>query len=246
MKQTLRPTGIDVIGNIPWGTHFCHFYQNKADLLSMQVPFFKTGLENNEYCIWITSQQTSIEDARSALKDKVPGIDKYLERGSLEILSNSDWFLSNGQFAMDQAIQFIYDRLQTAEQRGYAGLRVNGDDSWRDRKKWKDFIEFEHALTPAIADKRLIVSCSWQLTQCTATDVLDIGLLHESVISKRKDKWEILETPQLIETKAQLNLEKELLEKQVAKNIRELHRITEQVKKESSERKKALASLRKS
>jgi len=212
----------------------------------MQVPFFKTGLENNEYCIWITSAQTTPEDAMVALKDKAPGIDKYLERGSLEILSNPDWFLLNGQFALDQAIQFIYDRLQTAEEHGYAGLRINGDDSWRDRKLWPDFIDFERALTPAIAGKKLIVSCSWQLIKCTATDVLDVGLLHESVISKRKDKWEILETPQLIETKAQLNLEKELLEKQVAKSTRELNRISEEVKKERSERKKAVLSLRKS
>jgi PAS domain S-box-containing protein len=246
MKQTLRPTGIDVIGNIPWGTHFCHFYQTKEDLLSMQVPFFKTGLENNEYCIWITSVQTTVEDAILALKDKMPGVDKYFERGSIEILNRPDWFMLNDQFALDDALQFIYGRLGMAVEHGYAGLRINGDDTWRDRQLWQDFMEFERALTPAIAGKKLIVACSWQLTKCTATDVLDVGLLHESVVSKRKDKWEILETPQLIETKAQLNLEKELLEKQVAKGTRELNRITEQVKKERSERKKAVRSLHKS
>jgi len=246
MKPTLRPTGIDVIGSIPWGTHFCHFYQSKEDLLSMQVPFFKTGLENNEYCVWITSRHTTIEDAIIALKDEMPGIDQYFERGSIEILTSPDWFMLNGQFALDNAIQFIYNRLDMAIEHGFVGLRINGDDTWRDHKLWQDFMEFERALTPAIADKRLIVSCSWQLTKCSATDVLDVGLLHESVVSKRKDKWEILETPQLIETKAQLNLEKVLLEKQVAKGTRELNRITEQVKKERSERKKALLSLHKS
>jgi len=246
MKKALRPTGIDAIGKIPWGTHFCHFYQTNQDLLSLQVPFFKAGLENNEYCIWITSEQTTTEDAVTALRDKVPGIDKYFERGSLEILSHPEWFLVIGQFELDRAIQFIYDRLGMAVGQGYAGLRINGDDLWRDRKLWKDFVEFEHALTPAIAGKRIIVACSWQLPKCTATDVLDIGLLHEAVVSKRKDKWEILETPQLIETKAQLNLEKELLEKRIAKGTRELNRITEQVKTERSERKKALRSFHKS
>ena len=246
MKRTLRPTGIDAIGNIPWGTHFCHFYQNNADLLAMQVPFFKAGLENNEYCIWITSEQTSIENATIALKDKLPGIDKYFERGSLEILSHPDWFLVNGQFALDQAIKFIHDRSDMVVERGYAGLRINGDDTWRDHRRWRDFMEFERALTPGIAGKKIIVLCSWQLGRCSASDVLDVGVLHESVVSKRKGRWEILETPQLIETKAQLNLEKELLEKQVAKSTRELNRITEQVKKERSERNKTQVSLRKS
>ncbi len=212
----------------------------------MQVPFFKTGLENNEYCVWITSQQTTVAEAIIALRNEMPGIDKYFERGSIEILTSPGWFMVNGQFALDHAVQFIYDRLHVAIEHGYAGLRINGDDTWRDHKLWHDFMEFERALTPAIAGKRLIISCSWQLTKCTATDVLDVGLLHESVVSKRKDKWEILETPRLIETKAQLNLEKELLEKQVAKSTAELHRITQEVKKERSERKKAVLSLRKS
>ena len=246
MKQTLIPTGIEVIGNIPWGTHFCHFYQTKEDLLSMQVPFFKAGLENNEYCIWITSEQTAIEDAINALKKQVPDLDKYNERESIEILSHHDWYLVNGRFELDNVIQSILDRLRIALERGFEGLRLNGDEAWMDHKTSHDFIEYERMLNPAIAGKRVIISCSYQLGKCTATDVLDVALLHESAVAKRRGRWEILETPQLIETKAQLNQEKELLEKRVAKSTRELHRITEQVKKERSERKKAALSLRKS
>jgi signal transduction histidine kinase len=246
MKQTLRPTGIEVIGNIPWGTHFCHFYQTKEDLLSVQVPFFKTGLENNEYCIWITSERTSIEDAINALKEEIPDLDMYFERESIEILSHRDWYLINGRFELDNVIQSILDRLRIALERGFEGLRLNGDEAWMDRRTSHDFIEYERMLNPAIAGKRLIISCSYQLGKCTATDVLDVALLHESAVSKRKGRWQILETPQIIESKAQLNLERELLEKQFAKSTRDLHRITEQVKKERSERKKTMISLRKS
>jgi PAS domain S-box-containing protein len=246
MKQTLRPTGIEVIGNIPWGTHFCHFYQTKEDLLSVQVPFFKTGLENNEYCIWITSERTSIEDAINALREEVPDLDTYYERESIEILSHHDWYLINGRFELDNVLQSMLDRLRIALERGFDGLRVNGDEAWLDHKTSHDFIEYERLLNPAIAGKRLIISCSYQLGKCTATDVLDVALLHESTVSKRKGRWEILETPQLIETKAQLNQERELLEKRLAKSTRELHRITGQVKEERSERKKAVLSLRKS
>src|SRR5579863_447328 len=246
MKQILRPTGIDVIGNIPWGTHFCHFYQTKEDLLSVQVPFFKTGLENNEYCIWITSERTSIADVISALKEEVPDLDTYYQRESIEILSHRDWYLTNGRFEINTVIQSILDRLRIALERGFEGLRLNGDEAWMNHSTSHDFFEYERLLNPAIAGKRLIISCSYQLAKCTATDVLDVALLHESVISKRKDKWEILETPQLIETKAQLNLERELLEKRLAKSTRELQRMTEEVKEERSERKQAVLSLHKS
>jgi len=246
MKQIPRPTATDVIANIPWGTHFCHFYQTKEDLLSVQVPFFKTGLENNEYCIWITSERTSIADVISALKEEVPDLDTYYQRESIEILSHRDWYLTNGRFEINTVIQSILDRLRIALERGFEGLRLNGDEAWMNHSTSHDFFEYERLLNPAIAGKRLIISCSYQLAKCTATDVLDVALLHESVISKRKDKWEILETPQLIETKAQLNLERELLEKRLAKSTRELQRMTEEVKEERSERKQAVLSLHKS
>jgi light-regulated signal transduction histidine kinase (bacteriophytochrome) len=48
MNQNLRNSGIDFIGDVPWRTHFCQFYQTKEDLMDILVPYFKAGLENNE------------------------------------------------------------------------------------------------------------------------------------------------------------------------------------------------------
>lgn len=33
MQERIRPTGIDIVGNVPWGTHFCQFYQSQQDRL---------------------------------------------------------------------------------------------------------------------------------------------------------------------------------------------------------------------
>jgi hypothetical protein len=52
ISTALRPTGIDVVGDKPWGTHFCHFYEAGRDLLDTLVPYFKAGLENKEFCLW--------------------------------------------------------------------------------------------------------------------------------------------------------------------------------------------------
>jgi len=35
----LRRTGISAIGDVPWGTHFCQFYQHKQDLIDILVPY---------------------------------------------------------------------------------------------------------------------------------------------------------------------------------------------------------------
>lgn len=41
----MRVTGVEAIGEVPRGTHFCQFYASKQDLLDILVPYFKAGLE---------------------------------------------------------------------------------------------------------------------------------------------------------------------------------------------------------
>jgi len=45
-----RRTGLAVLGDMPWGSHCCHFFQTRKDLVETLVPFFKTGLESKEFC----------------------------------------------------------------------------------------------------------------------------------------------------------------------------------------------------
>ena len=78
MASELRDTGISVVGNVPWGTHLCHFYEAKEDLLDTLIPYFQKGLENNEFCVWVVSDPLGVEEARSALRQAVPEADRYL------------------------------------------------------------------------------------------------------------------------------------------------------------------------
>ena len=64
MRKDLRESGINIIGDVPWGTHFCQFYQTKEDLSDILVPYFKIGLEDNEFCLWVTSQPLEVEAAK--------------------------------------------------------------------------------------------------------------------------------------------------------------------------------------
>ena len=61
----LRKTGISVIGDVRWGTHFCYFYETKEDLLETLVLYFKAGLESKEFCLWVISQSLTVEDAKA-------------------------------------------------------------------------------------------------------------------------------------------------------------------------------------
>ncbi len=47
-SSEMRKSGIELVDDLPWGTHFCQFYETKEDLLTTLIPYFRAGLENNE------------------------------------------------------------------------------------------------------------------------------------------------------------------------------------------------------
>ena len=95
---TLRNLGIDIISKVPWGTHLCQFYKTKEDLVDILVPYFKTGLKNNEFCMWVTAEPLEAGDAKKALNKVVKDLDSYIKKGQLEILDASQWYTRSGRF----------------------------------------------------------------------------------------------------------------------------------------------------
>jgi len=79
------PDVIDVIGNAPWGTHLCQFYRTKENLFDILVPYFKAGLEKNEFCMWVTSEPVDEKEAREVMRGAVPGFDQYLKTGQINL-----------------------------------------------------------------------------------------------------------------------------------------------------------------
>src|SRR5450759_177865 len=127
MKGQLRKSSIDIVGDIPWGTHFCQFYQTKEDLIDILVSYFKAGLENNELCIWVTSQALEVEEAKEALGMVVPDIDVYLERGQIEIIPDTQSYLKDNVFDSDKILDGWIEKLNPALTAGYDDMRSSGD-----------------------------------------------------------------------------------------------------------------------
>src|SRR5512144_3262526 len=98
MQRSSRPSGIPAVGELPWGSHLCQFYRTQRDLLDILVPWFQAGLENNEFCIWITSEPLSCADAEAALRAAVRDFDARLGSGQILILPHDRWYLTDGLF----------------------------------------------------------------------------------------------------------------------------------------------------
>ena len=99
--KPLRKTGLDVLGDRPWGSHFCLFFDTKADLLEILVPYFKTGLAQNEFCFWVLADPLTEEDARHALNQALPASDRHLIDQQMAFISCAECYLSDGVFDLD-------------------------------------------------------------------------------------------------------------------------------------------------
>jgi hypothetical protein len=61
----LRKTGIRVMGEMPWGTNICVFYDSKEDLLDTCASYFEAGLLSDEFCIWAVSHPATEQSAKA-------------------------------------------------------------------------------------------------------------------------------------------------------------------------------------
>ena len=163
MSAEIRNTGIEIVGSVPWGTHFCQFYQTPQDLLDTLVPFLKAGLESNEACVWVTSDPLTPDDARRALNQSVPDLDRYAANGQIEIFPHTAWYLKDGYFDMDRVLKGWVEKYEQGLARGCTGLRVTGNTAWLDKKDWKSFADYEAAINGIIGKYRMLaVHYFWQ------------------------------------------------------------------------------------
>jgi signal transduction histidine kinase len=244
MPTGLRKTGISVMGDMPWGTHFCHFHEAKQDLLDTLIPYFKAGLEDNEFCLWVISKLLTEEGAWSALRQAVPDLDRYLAERSIEILPHDEWYLKGGAFDFHRVINGWHEKLDQALARGYAGMRAIGCTAWLQKKDWRDFREYETELNESIANHRMILLCAYPLAASGAAEVLDVARVHQLAVARRKGNWEVVGTPELKQAKAEIKRLNEELEQRVIERTRELAAINEELRREISERQRLEEALR--
>ena len=227
-KRETRKTGIDVVGDmVAWGAHFCLFYETKEDLLDTLISYCKSGLESEEYCLWIVAEPLTIEEARDALKGEVPDLDQHLADSRLELASARDWFLQGGTFDGKRLTDAWYEKLARVSARGYPGMRVTGDTTWLTNKDWSHFCDYEDGLNEVIGNQRLAVLCTYPLAGCGAPQILDVVRTHQFVLARRYGSWDVVETAALKRAKAEIQGLNQELEHRVIDRTTQLMQASE-------------------
>jgi PAS domain S-box-containing protein len=214
MEDELRNSGIDVIGGVPWGTHFCQFYQTKQDLIDILVPYFKAGLESNEFCLWVTSEPFMVAEAKEAMRKAVSGFDEYLRKGQMEIIPYNEWYLLGGTFDDDRVLKGWVSKLEQALARGYSGLRLTGNTFWLEKNHWQAFTEYEAKVNDVIRKYRMLAICTYCLDKCDGTAVIDVIKNHQFALIKQEGKWDVIESAIYKQAKDALLQSRETITKQ--------------------------------
>ena len=193
-----RSSGITLVGELPWGSHFCQFYTTQQDMTDIVMPYFRAGLESNELCIWVTSDFLTTEDALKALKRGVPGFSDYLGSKQIEVFPHTDWYLKGGSFDLKRTLAMWMEKHDEALARGFSGLRVSGTPYWIDNKKdWDSFTAYEAEINKVIGGTKLLVLCTYSLQRCGVVEILDVVKNHEFALAMNQGKWQVVNMPSL-------------------------------------------------
>jgi len=193
-SSILRNTGIKIIGPMPWGSHLCQFYHTQKDLLEILLPYIKSGLNNNEFCMWITSEPLSAKEAKDALRNEIKDLDRLIKKGQIEILDYSQWYTKNGRFNADRVLAGWIEKERLALEKGFSGLRLTGNTFWLEKKDWSNFTEYEAKVNSAIGGQRMLALCTYSLDKCNASQVIDVVNNHQFALIKREGKWVSVES----------------------------------------------------
>jgi len=183
MSNSSRISGIDIIGNVPWGVHFCQFYRTKEDLMDILVPYLKAGLEDNEYCLWVISEPVDEDYAKKALKVAIPDIDVYLKNGQVEIVPYTYWHVETDFLDPQTVLNYLTEKTGKALASGYDGLRYSGNN----------FSGHEKLLDSVIGKCPMIALCTYPIDRYSAFEILDIIANHQFALTKKEGKWEQIE-----------------------------------------------------
>jgi len=190
MKNTnSRQLGLEVIKEVPWGTHLCFFYDSINDYFDIIKPYIKTGLENNEFCVWIIPKDLEKEKAFEILQTAIPTLDCYQRKKQIEILQHSECYLNKGRFNGDAVITNRKNKLDKALSAGFDGLRTACDVSWVGKIRWKIFYNYENKVGDAVFNKKILSVCSYPLKKIGAREIIDVIENHQFALIRRNEKW---------------------------------------------------------
>lgn len=211
MNGNLRNSGIDIIGDIPWGTHIGQLYSSKADFFDVGAPYIQSGLADNELCLWIYSQNTSYEEVKDNIGRFAGNIDEYIESGQLMIIPYTEWYITDNDFNEVRVNKQWKELIRFALKNGFEGLRAVADTSWLERSYFRSFSSYEQKINKFISELPFIVICLYDAGKVDTFETAEIINNHSYIIVKHENDNKLIRNVELLIRDKQLEKKDELL-----------------------------------
>ncbi|MFM0549517.1 MEDS domain-containing protein [Paraburkholderia sediminicola] len=183
MTTGTRKSGFPALGALPWGSHLCHFYESRSELLSVTADFLHAGLANREAAVWVAPALLGPDKARYMLTRTAPALADYIDAGQLQILDGAQIYSSpktgfNGGATVGLWSKAINDALG----RGFEGLRVAGDAVCNETTDWVALLDYEASLKEKLAARPIIGLCTYCVQKLRTAQTREIERLHDAKI----------------------------------------------------------------
>ncbi len=179
-----RKSGVPLIRDLPWGSHFCQFYQTKKDLLDILVPYFTMGLNSNEFCLWAVSAPVDVNNAKKALKKAFPHFEEFEKSGQIEIFPHTS--RETGAWANT----FITSKLDQAISKGFEGLRM----ARRVFPQKKAGGTLKSYAIDAIGKYPIIAAYLYPRNSFDAVGLMEVVRNHRYALIRNAGNWEVIES----------------------------------------------------
>jgi hypothetical protein len=191
LQPALTDCGLPGIHRIPYGVHMCHFYRTRQDLASAVAPYIAAGLRSKERCLCILPDPALVDETMRGLRDAGVDVDRDLRRGALEMRDRTC-----GRGANPATPAGAVERWLAKERRalddGYQGLRIAGNTTFVRPEDWDRHVEYEALFNQRLMGQRIVTLCTYDLSRCAASGVLDVIRNHNCVLDRPDEGWQLL------------------------------------------------------
>lgn len=186
MIADLRCSGFAYPELIRWGTHLCHLYESRDELLRVTADFLLAGLAKREAGVWAAPAVLGPDKARHMLRRARPALDTYLASGQLHILDGTQVYAAPQTRFNGGATVGLWSRaIDEALGRGFEGLRIAGDAVCDRSTNWPALLEYEASLKERLACRPIVGLCTYCVTHLRGEQARDIERVHDATITER-------------------------------------------------------------
>lgn len=173
----------DVLHNIYPGRHFYQFYKTPEDFYRILIPYFQSGLEKQEACVWLVSEKIGVDKTLHLCETQIPRFWFYFASGQFQILSAENWYLTDGVFDEAKAISHADSIFKHTIEQGYTRLRAAGDVASIPKKDWPLVHAYEEKVHSWIRNYPIIALCAYPIVECSLFDTKSIVTSHDDVLA---------------------------------------------------------------